>query len=217
MAARDAAQSLSAASDSGANSRITNLSSLLDVLQEEIDRDPEGGEEAKVSLEMIMDLIGRRAYGPILLVIGLLALSPLTVIPGATWLFAALTLAICFQMVLHKGHVWMPKKALSINVTEGKLTKFIKAARPTARFVDKFIRPRLTFLSQPPWAIGIAFICALAALISFPAGLLPFAPMPPALAIAFFGLGLTARDGVMLSLGSGIVGLAIWLLVAKLM
>ncbi len=202
---------------SGQNQRVTNLSSLLDVLQEEVDRDPNGGGEAKITLEMILELIGRRAYGPILLVIGLLALSPLTVVPGATWVFAAITLVICVQMALHKDHPWMPQKALRMNVSEDRLEKFIKAVRPTARFVDRFIQPRLTFLSQPPWAIGIAFMCALAALISFPLGLVPFLPMAPALAIAFFGLGLTARDGLMLALGAGLVGAAFWVVFTRLM
>ena len=40
-----------------------------------------------------------------------------------------------------------------------------------------------------------------AALITIPLGLIPFGPFVPSLAIVIFGLGMTARDGLILLLG----------------
>ncbi|MET0547404.1 MAG: exopolysaccharide biosynthesis protein [Caulobacterales bacterium] len=196
--------------------KVHNLSSLLDALKAKIDEDGEVSPATKISLEEMLDLIGRRAYGPLLLIIGLISISPLTLIPGSTWAIAVLTLVISVQMALHKTHPWMPKKALALQLTEDKLDKFISAARPTARFTDKLIRPRWSFLSEPPWALIVAILCALAALVTFPLGFIPFAPLAPGLAVAFFGLGLTAKDGLMLSLGALIMAAASWLLVTRL-
>jgi hypothetical protein len=41
--------------------------------------------------------------------------------------------------------------------------------------------------------------------------LIPFAPLAPGLAVVFFGLGMTARDGLWLALGTAVVGGAFWL------
>lgn len=51
----------------------------------------------QVTLAAILAVIGRRAYGPLLLVIGLISISPLTAAPGATWLAATVTLALSLQ------------------------------------------------------------------------------------------------------------------------
>src|SRR5690606_26330988 len=120
---------------------------------------------------------GRRAYGPLLLIIGLVSISPATLIPGSTWLLAILTLLIAIQLALHKSTPWMPRKALDMKLSEDKLGKFIKAARPTARAIDKVVRPRFQFLAKPPWVIVVALLCVLAALITFPLGLIPIAPL----------------------------------------
>jgi hypothetical protein len=50
-----------------------------------------------------------------------------------------------------------------------------------------------------------------AALVTFPLGLIPLAPLLPGIAVVFFGLGMAARDGLWLLLGILAVGGAFWL------
>ena len=69
----------------------------------------------------------------------------------------------------------------------------------------------MTFLSKPPFVNLVAVMCLLAALITFPLGLIPFAPLAPGLAVVFFGLGMVARDGLWLALGSAATAAAFWL------
>jgi hypothetical protein len=57
----------------------------------------------------------------------------------------------------------------------------------------------------------VALFCIAAALITFPLGLIPLAPIVPGLAVVFFGLGMTAHDGLWLSLGMLVLGAAFWL------
>jgi len=191
---------------------VHNLSSLLDVLQGKIG---DGGGGPSLTLRDVLEVIGRRAYGPLLLIIGLISISPATLIPGSTWAFALLTLLIAIQLAFHKDTPWMPSKALDLKLSKEKLGKFVKASRPPAKFIDKIIRPRLQFLAEPPFVIGVALLCILAALVTFPLGLIPIAPLAPGLAITLFGLGLTACDGILLTLGTIVMVGAFWLLFTR--
>jgi hypothetical protein len=191
---------------------VHNLTSLLDVLLVKFDADVAAGGEPKVSVEAILDLVGRRAYGPLLLLIGLLSISPATLIPGATSVCATLTLLVALQLTLHKETPWLPKAALKLELSESQLDKFIKAARPIAKFIDTIVKPRFAFITDPPWVAIIGLMCVLAALLTYPLSLIPIAPIVPGFAICLFGLGLTARDGVLLALGAVLMGGAGWLL-----
>ena len=83
----------------------------------------------------------------------------------------------------------------------------LRQAYPYVCQVDRFLKPRLTFLTEPPFVQLVAIVCVAAALVSFPLGLVPFGPVLPGLTVLLFGLALTARDGFVLILaGLGLVG-----------
>jgi hypothetical protein len=179
-----------------------NLQSLLRKLIALCD-----GEEAKdgLTISELMECVGRRAYGPLLLVIGLFSISPATIVPGMTWLSALLTLLIAGQMALGLKKPWLPRKVLNTCVPDKQLKAGLEKAQPWAARIDAVLKPRLEFLVHPPFVNGIAVLCVLAALITFPLGLLPLAPLLPGAAVVFFGLGMMARDGLMLALGGAAV------------
>ena len=172
---------------------------MLDEIAEKCARDETPD---KLTLGEILDSVGRRSYGPLLLVIGLFAISPATVVPGMTWLTAALTLLVAGQMALGLPSIWLPKKALEAELPRNAVASGIEKTRGMAKTIDKLLKPRLTFLSKPPFVNLVALMCILAALITFPLGLIPFAPLAPGLAVMFFGLGMVARDGLWLALGT---------------
>jgi hypothetical protein len=87
----------------------------------------------------------------------------------------------------------------------------IQKSRGLARAIDKLLKPRLKSLSGPPFVNLIALLTIGAALITFPLGLIPFAPLAPGLAVVAFGLGMTARDGLWLLIGAAFVAGAFWL------
>jgi hypothetical protein len=91
----------------------------------------------------------------------------------------------------------------------------VEKSRPAARWIDHLLKARLQFLSKPPFANLVALMVLAAALITFPLGLVPLLPLIPGIAIVAFGLGVTARDGVWLLLGTLIVGGAFWLLFTR--
>jgi hypothetical protein len=91
----------------------------------------------------------------------------------------------------------------------------VEGMRRWARRIDVVLQPRLVFLSEAPFANIAGLACALAALATFPLGLIPIAPLAPGIAVAFIGLGLFARDGLLLLAGGLVMGGALWLTYAS--
>jgi hypothetical protein len=159
----------------------------------------------------IIDAVGRRSDGPLLLVIGLFAISPATIVPGMTWLAAGLTLLVAGQMLFGLHRPWLPRKALQAPLPCKGTLKALEKVEPWARRIDAVLKPRLAFLTHPPFVNLIALFVIAAALITFPIGLIPFAPLAPGIAVVLFGLGMVARDGLLLTLGAAALAGAFWL------
>lgn len=190
--------------------RIHDLTSLFGVIEDKIDDDGAQGKDGEITIREIMDVIGRRTYGPLLLLLGLISISPAALIPGSTWALALLTLVIGAQLFFLRRTPWMPGAILRVKVSEAKLQAFLRRARPVAGALDRVIRPRMQFMADPPMVMVVALMCILAALITFPLGFIPLAPFLPGLSVTLFGLGMTARDGILLSLAVLVVGGSGW-------
>ncbi|MEM7005111.1 MAG: exopolysaccharide biosynthesis protein [Pseudomonadota bacterium] len=156
-----------------------------------------------VTVDDLLNAVGRRAFGPLLLLLGFISISPLTVVPGATWLVALVTLLIAGQVALGFERPWLPKKALQMEFPRSALVKGVDSMRKTAYTIDQLLQPRICFLTRSPFIQLIALIAVAAALVTFPLGLVPFGPVLPGLAVMFIGLGVTSRDGVMVLLAGG--------------
>jgi hypothetical protein len=170
-----------------------------------------------VTLGQLMKIMERRSFGAAILLLGLIAISPLTIVPGATWLVATVTLLFSIQMLFGARHPVLPKKLLALSMKRSQLVAFAAAARKTAHTADRLTEPRLTWLTRPPFVMVVGLICTLAALITYPLGLIPFGPVLPGVSIVLMGVGLTAKDGVFLllsglALGGAAMLLARWLL-----
>lgn len=173
----------------------STLNGLFDQLIERTE-----GEE--VSVGDLLGVVGPRAYGPIIIILGFIAISPLTIIPGATWVVALLTLLIAGQIVLGMRRPWIPRNLLEFNFKREHLIAGTQAARGWASVFDRILQPRLSFLTRKPFLQLVALMCIGAALVTFPLGFVPFGPLLPGLTILVFGLGLMARDGFVILLAS---------------
>jgi hypothetical protein len=174
---------------------VHNLQSLLRSLA-----DNTQGET--VTVRDLLDAVGRRSYGPVLLLLGFVAASPLTLVPGANWFVALLILLFAGQIAIGLEYPWLPRRALDATFKRKHLLAGIRHAEKHAHTVDRLVRPRLVFLTEPPFAQLVALICVGAALITFPLGSFPLGPLLPSLTVLLFGLGLAARDGLVLALAT---------------
>lgn len=184
------------------------LADVLDELSYNVNRDSSLN---GIRLGVLLSAVGRRSYGPLLLLTGLIAVSPLTVLPFTTSIVAAITLLIAGQMALGLRRPWLPKQVLDIRVPRKAFFAFLDRARPSVeRLEGAVLRQRWSFMTVPIFVNLVALCVCAAALITFPLSLIPFAPLAPGLAIVLFGLGMTARDGVWLAAGIALTAAALW-------
>ncbi len=172
----------------------------LDDILSELDRCADE-RHPKVSVENIMDAIGRRSFGPLLLLAGLLGMTPVAAIPGAPSTIAIITLLVASQLLFGRKNFWLPGFLLRLSVKSDKLKKTVKVARKPARVADRLVKPRLQALTGKIADRFVAVVCIVLALMTPPLELLPFVAFFPSAAIATFGLGLISRDGLLVLIG----------------
>lgn len=174
----------------------TNLSTLLDILEST------NGHPDSVSLDAILDTLGRRSFAPFLLVAGIITLAPLIGdIPGVPTLMASLVALSAAQILAGRDHVWLPRWLLERRVSRTRFMKALGLMRKPAGWIDRLLRPRLTALTRPPAHLLVAVTCLLIALAMPPMEVVPFTANGAGIALTLFGLGLVANDGLMALLG----------------
>lgn len=173
-----------------------------------------GANGAKLSVGELVEAIGRRSFGPLLLLGGLLGMTPVAAIPTAPTIIALVNILIAGQLLFGRDAIWLPKWLANLSVKAGRVKKAVKVARKPATVVDKVARPRLAVLTGPLADRVVAGVCVLIAAATPPLEFLPFVAFVPSLAIATFGLALIARDGLLVLIGllvsAGAVGFGIW-------
>jgi len=183
---------------------LDNLESLL----EEI-RDAAEAADRHVRVGDLLDRIGTRSFGALLLLPALIAFTPLGGIPGLPTAMAAVVIVVAGQLVVGLDHFWLPDVILRRSVKPGKLRRSADVLQRPARWADKLIRPRLTRLTREPFVHLAALLCILLALTVPPLEVVPFAGSVSWAAIGVFGLALIARDDLLslialgFSLGAG--------------
>ncbi|MFI0473867.1 exopolysaccharide biosynthesis protein [Halomonas sp. HMF6819] len=179
----------------------SSLTELLDAL------DQMENEKSRVSVEDIVDAVGRRSFGPMLLVAGLIVLAPVVGdIPGVPTLMAALVLLTSSQLLLGRRSFWLPRWLLNRSVSRKGFDKALKWMRKPGRWVDGLIGVRLAWMSGYLGMRATALACVLIAIAMPPMEFVPFSANGAGLALTLFGLGLVARDGLVLALGFLITG-----------
>ena len=86
--------------------QLTNLEQLFDC----IGKAAEQKRNEKVSIDSIMEMIGRRSFGPLLLLAGLIILAPVIGdIPGVPTIMGVFILLVAVQLLIGQEHFWLPK------------------------------------------------------------------------------------------------------------
>ncbi len=168
------------------------LTDLLDQLEREC------ADQARVSFEDVHKALGQRSFGPLLLLAGLAALTPVGLVPGAPTLLAVIVLLIAGQLAFGARAVWMPKLIGRRTIAGERLAKAIRFARRPAAWMDRVARPRLPLFLGSVGIRAAAVMCIAIAFAIPPLELVPFGVAAPAAAITAFGLGLIARDGLLI-------------------
>ena len=171
---------------------ISDLTQLLDRVS------AVASENEQLSLGSIVDRLGQRSFGPLLLLSGVITLAPLVGdIPGVPTVLALLVLLVAAQLLIGRDRLWLPNWLLARSVASDKVERGLGWLRRPARAIDRLLRPRLTVLTGWVGGRAIALGCIVIALAMPPMELVPFSANGAGLALTAFGLGLIARDGLL--------------------
>ena len=167
----------------------------------------DSAEDGRVSIGTLLDAFGSRGFGPIISIFALIAATPpIGGIPGVPTTMGLLTLLVAVQLLFGSQHPWVPQFIQKRGVKKEKLEKARKKASSVLGKIDALVGPRLKFATTGPAEWLAALCCVLLGLTMPPLELLPFAAALPAAAILMFGLGLTARDGLLMLIGFAATG-----------
>lgn len=168
-----------------------NLEELLELLGKI------AAEEDRISLAEILNAVGRRSFGPVLLLAGLITLAPIVGdIPGMSTLMGIIVLLTAGQLLLGREYFWLPRRLRERSIACDRLCRAIRKIAPAARFVDRFLRSRWGVLVGKAGTLLIAGVSTVVALAMPVMEFIPFSANGAGLILTAFGLALIANDGV---------------------
>ncbi|ATQ44783.1 exopolysaccharide biosynthesis protein [Caulobacter mirabilis] len=183
---------------------IEKRQTLSSILREICD-DP----DPVVTVGEVVHRFGPRAFGALLFFFSAPNWLPLP--PGSSTFLAIPLLVITPQIAVGIRSPWLPKFVDSRAMPRATFAKAFERIIPVLERVEKVSRPRLGFMFGPIGDRVIGLTCfLLAVVLSLPIFL---GNMPPAAAIAAFGLSLVQRDGLLAVLGFLITGISAGLLI----
>ncbi len=169
---------------------------------------------ARMSIDDLLTCMQDRAHGALLILFAIP--NTLPGIPGTSAVLGVPLVYLTLQQALGRKP-WLPGFIANRSVGRDGLLRVMERAQPWLERGERYLHPRLGWLTRP-WCerlIGLLSI-GLALTIMLP---VPFGNMMPALAIIFFSLGLMERDGMWVLLGAAtavaavsLVGTVVWAL-----
>ncbi len=156
----------------------------------------------RVTVSDVLDVIGRRTFGPLLVFIGLiLAIPGVGDIPGVPVLFGAIIILTVGQQVVGRSHIWLPDWLLRRSVKRKYLKKSLAYAKRPARKVDQWTTERLDVLVTNKISIYASSLACLSISILTPAmEVVFFSANIAGVCLFLFGLAYLAHDGLVMLL-----------------
>lgn len=168
-------------------------------LEDTLDTAIEGGNGDDISIADALDIFGTRSFGPILILLGLIAvLPPMGAVPGVPAAVGAIVILFSFQIMIGRDHIWLPTILSRRSISRDSLKRAREKTAPWLRWADGLVAERLTWAVDGPATVAAGIVVTLLSLAMIPLEIVPFAVAVPGSAIALVGLALTARDGIVM-------------------
>jgi hypothetical protein len=170
--------------------------------------------EPRITLWQLRDALGRRAFGALLFVSALINLLPLP--PGAGIVLSLPVVLIAGQLAWGTPYPYFPSWLGQRSFAREDFARVLKRVMPSLRWLERLMRPRLHFMTQPWTARLVGLMClvlGLALALPLPAG----GNWPPAGVIALLALAHLERDGFATLIALGLGGaclILLWTLIA---
>jgi len=186
---------------------------IPDSLDELLDRFDDAAEANEVSFDDLMDMVGRRSFGSLLLLAGLITLAPVIGdVPGVPTVIGVFVFLIAGQLLFGMDHFWLPRWLLERTVKSDHLKTAVRWMRKPANFIDKMLKARYTYFVNGTAKYVIAAVCVGVALSMPIMEFVPFSANAAGAVLTAFGLALITRDGLVALVAFAITGLSYFLI-----
>lgn len=172
-------------------------------------------DELSITFGEVLDAIGRRSFGPLLIVAGIIVLAPIIGdIPGMPTVTAVFVALVAAQIAAGRRHVWLPDWMLSQSVEATKLDAPLRWLRKLGTWLDRITHTRLHAFAGETAARIVAGTCILLAATMPIMEVVPFSANAAGLVLLMFGVALVASDGLIVLLATAITmgtfGVLVW-------
>lgn len=157
--------------------------------------------EPDVSVEDLVNSVGRTSLVPLLLLPSIALVSPLSGIPLFSATMGLLIVLISSQILLRRNHVWLPQRLLTLQTKSARMRRALHWVEPATVWLDERAQTRLTILARPPFVVIPQIMCLLSGLALPALEFVPFSSTLVGMAVALLALGMLARDGIILLIG----------------
>ena len=166
-------------------------------LSDVLDRLEAAAHGGSITVQEVVDELGNRSFAALMLVFSLISTSPASAIPGVTTVVAAIVFILVVQMIAGRKSVWLPGFVTRQEMSTEKLCKGIGWLRKPVRFVERFLKKRMTFLLHRPW-LWLPLLLILALTLFMPMmEVIPTSGSIASAVIALFAASLLTRDGLL--------------------
>jgi hypothetical protein len=153
----------------------------------------------RLTLGDIIAVLDERAFGLLMIILGLPVALPTSAIPFVSTLFGVPLMIIAAQLMIGMDRPWLPAMLANRSMARSDFKSMADKAMPHLLRVERYLHARWAPLTGYIAERAIGGLCLFWALIvALP---IPGANQPPGIAIALFGIALLERDGLFVILG----------------
>lgn len=158
-----------------------------------------GPPEDKVTFGEMVDALGERGFGVLLILLALPNCIPFPGVPGVSFVTGMAIFYVAIQLILARDEPALPAWLNRKSFTRGQLAGFIAKTNPLLRWLEKPVQPRLSSLVTGPGERIIGVVALVHAItLALP---IPMGNLPQGIALILLALALIELDGLMAILG----------------
>ncbi|QQA41374.1 exopolysaccharide biosynthesis protein [Pelagovum pacificum] len=155
-----------------------------------------------VSFGEIVEALGAKSYGPLLLILALLLLLPTGMIPGVGGAIGTIKILIGLQVLRGRNGVWLPQFVRDREISSDHLHSMVEKIRPVARWLRRRMKVRMSWLAEGRTSLTLIAVIMMASglgmvTLGFIPVIAPFFGLP----LVCLALGVVSRDGLMVAAG----------------
>ncbi|MEQ6204892.1 exopolysaccharide biosynthesis protein [Sulfitobacter sp. HNIBRBA2951] len=175
------------------SSRTANLTGMLEQIE-----NAEGS--SQISVGEIVGLVGSVSFAPLLIVPALALVTPLSGIPLFSSTMGIIIFLVSAQMIVRRESLWLPEWLLDLQTSRSRVHGMFERIRPFVEWLDRRTHSRFTVLTHRPLVLIPQGLCVLSGAVLPLLELVPFSSSLIGVSIALLGIGIFARDGLLLML-----------------